>query len=665
MKIRKSLGLLFTILVAAQFYAQAQPTRYIVKFKNKGGSTFSLMQPTSFLSAKSIERRTRFNIALDSTDLPVAPAYLDSLRKLPNVTILNASKWLNQVSIQTTNPAALAIINQYPFVQSAVPIATKISFDNGGSNGKFEEEPTPSEPSITNRTTANFFNYGASYKQVHIHNGEFLHNIGLRGQNILIGMMDAGFQNYLSVKAFDSARANGQILGTYDFVANEASVNEDNSHGMQCLSTIAANIPGQFVGTAPKAFFYLFRTEDAGSEYPIEEHNWVCGAERLDSAGSDLISSSLGYYDFDAPFNTPVYNYTYADMNGNTTAVAIGADLAAKKGMLVINSAGNNGNNAWRYIISPADGDSVLAVGAVDTSGVVGGFSSYGPSSDGQIKPDVASVGVRTVVQFPGNTIATNNGTSFAAPNLAGLAACLWQGFPEYNNMKIINALRQSGSIVSTPNDRIGYGIPDVKKALTTLTQEFSTASAQLQNCKTNISWRSKDEASMKYVIERKIPGETSFTPIANVAGSGAVFGTRNHQYSDSLINMPVGTILYRIRQFIDTTNSISFYIDTVTVNLATACVPPVVPVIENSVLLLPNPTTGNAQIRISSTEAVQNLQVQVFDAAGKRVLIQTQNITTGITNIPLRMGNLARGKYFVTIYKSSVRLTTKELIKL
>ncbi|HZH94619.1 MAG TPA: S8 family serine peptidase, partial [Flavisolibacter sp.] len=450
------LALLFAFFILGALKSNAQPQRYLIKFKHKGTSPFSLATPANYLSARSIARRTRHDIVLDSTDLPVTPRFLDSIRSVPGVIVLNVSKWLNQVSIRTADPAtAIAAINRFTFVLSATSIAART--ERGArvrSSGKQEANiKAPASPQIINQTAADFYDYGASYNQVHIHNGEFLHNIGLRGQNMIVGMMDAGFKNYLTVKAFDSARTNGQIFGTYDFVANEVSVNEDDAHGMQCFSTIAANIPGQFVGTAPKAGFYLYRTEESGTEYPIEEFNWVCGAERIDSAGGDLISSSVGYYDFDAPFNTPVYNHTYADMNGNTTTVAIGADLAAKKGILVVNSAGNEGNDPWRYIITPADGDSVLAVGAVNTSGIAANFSSYGPSSDGQVKPDVASVGVSTVVQFSGNTVGTSNGTSFSAPNMAGLATCLWQGFPEYNNMKIINALRQSGSIFTAPND--------------------------------------------------------------------------------------------------------------------------------------------------------------------------------------------------------------------
>lgn len=661
-----SIGLLAILfLLAAQRLDAQTSTRYLVKFKNKANNSFSLSAPASFLSPKSIERRNRHNISLDSTDLPVTSRYLDSIRSVPNVTVLNVSKWLNQVSIKTTDSTnAVAAINAFTFVLSATPLAAKTTTQSR-SIQKFKETSYQTAPSIIARTAADFYNYGASYNQIHIHNGEFLHNIGLRGQNMIIGMLDAGYQNYLTVKAFDSARANGQILGTYDFVAIESSVNEDNSHGMQCFSTIAANIPGQFVGTAPKANFYLFRTEDNDTEFPVEEHNWVCGAEKIDSAGGDLISSSLGYYNFDAPFNTAMYNHTYADMNGNTTTAAIGADLAAKKGLLVINSAGNEGNTAWRYIITPADGDSVLAVGAVTANGVVASFSSYGPSSDGQVKPDVASVGVATVIQFPNNAIATGNGTSFAAPNLAGLAACLWQGFPEFNAMRIINALRQSGSNFSTPNDRIGYGIPDVKKALAELTEEFSNAAGSNINCKTTITWKSKDAASMKYEIERKAPDETSFTNIGERMGSGSVFGTSYHQYADSLVDKQAGVFQYRIRQVIDTASGTHFYLDTIALNLAASCITPPVATIEKGIILIPNPARESVTIKIATEEAVQNLQLIITDVLGKGVFFKTTNKGTGIITIPVSISNLAKGKYFVSVYTNGKLLATKELLKL
>ncbi|HEX8314380.1 MAG TPA: S8 family serine peptidase, partial [Flavisolibacter sp.] len=538
--------------VAAGFNSHAQFSRYLVQLKDKATNPFSLSTPAQYLSQRAIDRRTRYSIAVDSTDLPVTPRYIDSLRLSGAVTILNTSRWLNQVSIQTTDATALAKINSFPFVRVVAPIAARTG--GGAGSGKKEvagsSATLSSAPPRTQRTTADFYDYGQSYRQVHIHNGEFLHNIGLRGQNMIIGMLDGGFRSYTSLKAFDSVNAAGQVLGTYDFVARETSVVEDDAHGMQCFSIIAANIPGQFVGTAPKASFYLFRSEDGASEYPIEEHNWVCAAERVDSVGGDLISSSLGYSD---GMSNSIFNHTYAEMNGNTTIAARGADMAAKKGILVANAAGNDGNGSFHFISSPADGDSVMAVGAVTADSIPAGFSSYGPSSDNQVKPDVASQGVNTVLQTQFNTIGASNGTSFACPNIAGLAASLWQGFPEVNNMRIINVLRQSGSKASSPDNRVGYGIPDVKKALLILVKEFATASIVSSTCKNTLSWTSKDVTTMRYEIERKAAGETNFTRIGERQGTGTTFTPRSYQFSDSLVNVQAGTISYRIRQVIDT----------------------------------------------------------------------------------------------------------------
>lgn len=653
------------VTVSLFFAAKAQtPSRYIVQFKNKGSNPYSLTNPLAYLSQRAIDRRTKYSIPLDSTDLPVTPQYIDSIRLAGAVLILNTSKWLNSVSIKTTDAAALAKISGFPFVQSVSAIALRVNNESTLID-KFsmERNQQPLTQQRESNITSDFYNYGASDGQVRIHNGAFLHNIGLRGQTMILGMLDAGFNNYLTVHAFDSVRANGQILGIYDFVAKDSSVNEDFAHGMECFSTIAANIPGQFVGTAPKASFYLFRTEDASSEYPIEEHNWVCGAERVDSAGGDVISSSLGYNTFDPPLTGA--SHTYADMNGNTTMAAIGADLAAKKGILVVNAAGNEGANSWHYIVTPADGDSVLAVGAVNTSGDVANFSSYGPSSDGQIKPDVASVGVAAVVQFPNNTIGTSNGTSFACPNMAGLATCLWQGFPEFNNMKIIDALHQSGSKASSPNDRVGYGIPDMKKAVMILLKEFSTANASVTNCTSMLQWTSKDVSGMKYEIERMLPGQTSFLKVGEQNGSGSIFATRSsYQFKDVLSGVDAGIITYRIRQIIDTSAAglTADYIDTVTVNLQSACINASL----IDVALLPNPAKNNLTVRVTTPSSSSNIVIKIFSSTGQ--LVQTLNKsklagTAFFDNISLI--RFTSGKYYISVYDGDKRIATKELIKL
>ncbi len=451
----------FTISISAQF------TKYIIRFKDKAGTPFTIDKPSAYLSAKAIERRTKQHIAIDETDLPVTPRYIDSVRLAGAVTILDTSKWLNQVCIATTDSAALVKINNMPFVIASQPLMKPVSIRSTTSN-KFNEQLNSITTLQGTGNVQDFYNYGNSFAQIHIHEGEYLHDKGFHGEGMSIAILDAGFYHYLSLPAFDSVRNNNQVKETYDYVANEISVDEDYFHGMQCFSIMASNIPGQLVGTSPKADYYLYRTEDAYTESPVEEQYWAAAAERVDSIGIDVISTSLGYDEFD----NPVFNNTYADMNGNTTIAARAADFAAKKGMIVVVAAGNEGTSAWHFITTPADADSVVAVGAVNTSGVIGSFSSYGPSSDGRVKPDVASVGVGTALSSTTGTIITGNGTSFATPNIAGLITCLWQAFPEFTNMEIIQAVEESSSIYNSPDDRIGYGIPNFHTAFDNLTQQ-------------------------------------------------------------------------------------------------------------------------------------------------------------------------------------------------
>lgn len=451
----------------------SQSSRYIIVLKNKDNNPYSLSNPAGYLSGKAIERRARQQIAIDSSDLPITPAYLNSIRHAGAVSILNVSKWLNQVLIQTTDPQALQNINQLSFVQSVAGVAPRMAAAMKKPSDKFSVRITPVKKIHRVQGINDHYNYGSMYAQVNIHEGTFLHNKGFRGEGITIAILDAGFYHYDTNPAFDSVRLNNQILGTWDFVGNKSSVTEEHSHGMICFSTIAANRPGLLVGTAPKANFYLFRTEDVANEYPVEEQNWVAAAEKSDSLGVDLITSSLGY----STFSNPALNHTYADMNGSSTIITRGAEWAARKGMLVTNSAGNSGGDSWHYILAPADGEHVLAIGAVNSNGEVAGFSSYGPSSDGRIKPNVASVGWGTVVAGTDGNPASASGTSVANPNLAGLIACLWQAFPECNSQAIFDAVQRSAGQYNNPNDRVGYGIPNMRIAYGILEKK-----RQLQN---------------------------------------------------------------------------------------------------------------------------------------------------------------------------------------
>ncbi len=663
---KKSLLLLLFIISGIVLHAQF--TRYVVQLKNKGNSPYSLSSPNAYLSQKAIDRRTQYGIALDSTDLPVTPTYIAQISAVPNVSLLNVSKWLNSVTLQTSDANAISTISAFPFVLQVAGVAARTTGKT--HTDKFEPVtemiPSSERPGDIN---ADYYNYGtSSYNEIHLHKGEFLHNIGLRGQGMTVTLLDAGFYNYTNLRSFDSARLNGQIKTTWDFVARHASVTEDHAHGMQCLSTIAANIPGQFIGKAPKANFHLFRTEDAATEYPIEEHNWVCGAERADSIGTQVISSSLGY----STFNDASFNYTYSDMNGNTTMSARGADLAAKKGILVFNAAGNEGTGSWHYLITPSDGDSILAVGAVSAAGNVGSFSSYGPSGDGQVKPDVASIGVSALIQTSSNTVGTSNGTSFACPNMAGLGTILWQAFPEFNNMKIANALRLAGHKASNPDDRVGYGIPDMKLAFSNLLTEYATSSCTQTGCRLTISWNSKDVSAMKYEIERKAPSDGSYIKIAELtAQAGDSLAVRNYQYHNDLTSGSVGVYSYRIRQIIDTSAAgfTAVYIDTASITLSSPCI--VTGTTDpgqtnRMVSVQPNPSHGSqAVLTVETPQAINNMTIMVVDTKGRLMVQLRSSKTSGKKNITLPVAGWSSGNYFIRVYDGQSLIGVATMVRL
>ena len=444
----------------------------MIHLKDKNNTGFSLSDPASFLSDRSIQRRTKQNIGIDSTDLPITAAYVDSLSTLPSLRILNKSRWFNQVLVSLSDTSVLQQVLQFSFVLSTEPVnnrqikkmPARISVNQHTS---ISGTSTISANTSFLSTSGDSINYGASQGQVYIHHGEYLHALGFHGEGMTIAILDDGFNSYLSNPAFDSIRNDNRILGTYDFVNQKVSVNEEDQHGANCFSIIASNIPGTMVGTAPAASYWLFKTEDITSETPVEEQNWVAAAEFADSAGVDLISTSLGYSYFD----DSVYDLTYSERNGHTALVSRAANLAVAKGMIVTASAGNSGGltNEEKYILCPADGDSVYTVGSVDINGVIAYSSSWGPNSSGQIKPDGVSVGAGAYFVAPDGIVNSGSGTSYSNPNLAGLITCLWQAFPEFVSHDILAAVRQSSNQYNNPDNRYGYGLPDFEKAYTIL----------------------------------------------------------------------------------------------------------------------------------------------------------------------------------------------------
>ena len=423
---------------------------YKIEFTDKNQNSYQLSQPDQFLSFRALQRRQRQNIPLKTNDLPVSKFYTDSLQKM-GLVVLNTSKWLNAASVHVSDTTLFRKLSTVSFIK---PYANSLQVKENRHSDKFNEAYNP----IT-KSAADF--YGASYNQINLHHGDYLHGKGFRGQGMLIAVIDAGFNNANNMSGFDSLWLQNRVKLAKDTYNPLADVFAEDSHGAMVLSTMAATKAGSLVGTAPMADYVLLRSEIAITENLIEEFNWSVAAELADSLGADIITSSLGYSQFD----NPAMDHTYKDMNGRTTMVSRAAATASSKGMIVVSSAGNEGASSWKYITAPADADSILTVGAVNTSGVRASFSSVGPSFDRRVKPDIVSVGWGAMVQQPNGSIASVNGTSFSAPIIAGLTACLWQSSSGKKNMDIINAIKQSSSQYTNPDSLLGYGIPDFQRA--------------------------------------------------------------------------------------------------------------------------------------------------------------------------------------------------------
>jgi subtilisin family serine protease len=446
---------LFFLLVffLSEFTLLAQSTAksyFWVQLKDKKGTPFQIGNPEAFLSQRAINRRIRQHIPIDETDLPVSPVYLDTLKKR-GLEIFHASKWLNGVTVRIADTSQIRKIAALPFVASVqftrpanVLKSAKIKFNEA-------ELQAAVDPAT----------YGNALIQLTQLTGQYLHNQGFRGKGIQVAVLDAGFWHVNEITAFDTLRNTGRILGTRDFVDPRSDFYQQNSHGMSVLSCMGGNQPGKLIGTAPEASYYLFRTEDAASEYLVEEDNWVAAAELADSLGVNVINSSLGYYSFD----DSKMNHPFSDMNGKKTRVTKGANMAFQKGILVFCSAGNEANNSWKRIIAPADGENVIAVAAVDKNGIRSSFSSVGPAYGGAVKPNVAAMGGSTYLITGSGLPGNSSGTSFSSPVLAGMGACLLQANPYASVKQVKLAIEQSAYQYNKPDSLLGYGIPDFEKA--------------------------------------------------------------------------------------------------------------------------------------------------------------------------------------------------------
>jgi serine protease AprX len=428
---------------------------YRVFFSDKGGNTIYSFNPGDLLSTRAINRRQKAGITVpDFRDLPVNTDYINQLLSR-GYTLHCVSKWMNTALFKTYTPADINSLLDFPFVIDVKIVKTPGNKNNLRDKLDFLTEQADIPP------------FDRALSMI---NGYSLHNSGYDGKGILIAVLDGGFINADLISSLTALRNRTGIKATYDYVGKNKFVYSFHNHGTAVLSVLSGKIPGLIEGTAPGADYLLLRTEDGESEFPVEEDYWAAGAEFADSAGADIISSSLGYYNFD----DPALNYKSSDLDGNSAFITKVADIAASKGILVVNSAGNERIKDWKRIIFPADGDSVLAVGAVDGNNFISTFSSAGPSADDRVKPDNVTLGVSVPVQTASTATTRSNGTSFSCPVLSGMAACLMQAVPRAVNMDVIEALRSGSDRYNSPDSLYGYGIPDIVKALTKLQDKYT-----------------------------------------------------------------------------------------------------------------------------------------------------------------------------------------------
>lgn len=450
----KKLSLLLIMLVSAMIMqAQIATNIYWVKFTDKANSPYSIDNPSEFLSQRALDRRARLGIEIDEYDIPVNPQYLQAVADC-GAQLLNTSKWLNGVSVYTTSQSVVDAINALEFVEVVR------SCPNYPEAQRDKEIWLANEMRKSGNPVVSRGYYGGAQTQVYQLNVNQLHDMGYDGTGVVIAVLDGGFVGTEEHSTFDNMRAEGRLLGVKDFVFGSTSVYSQSTHGTSCLSTMAAYEPNDMIGTAPKASYYLFHTEDGDGENIVEEYNWVSGAELADSLGVDVCSTSLGYIDFDMP----QWDHYFPDYDGHTAPMSIGAEIAASRGIICMNSAGNEGEGTCTLGI-PADAEHIITVGAVDGDGYRAYFSSCGPTYDGRIKPDVMAMGQDTYVASGWGGYYNGSGTSFSCPVLAGAVACLRQAFPETSVQQICDVLRAVGNNANTPNNYNGYGIPDFKAA--------------------------------------------------------------------------------------------------------------------------------------------------------------------------------------------------------
>jgi subtilisin family serine protease len=480
--------ILFCLLLAVEGSAAPPQYAFRITFTDKQGSPALSANP-AWLSARSLARRANFGIALDSTDRPVSPRYIDSVLRLNGAVLHNTSRWLNHCVILLEDSSRILQLSGKPYISDIA----WIGYFGSGLHQRVAKAENPKfglelgAQSLAKVTGSPLY-YGSSYTQTSFVNGDYLHDQGFRGEGKLIAVLDEGFTGVDTHSGFDSLRQQGRLLETYNFRINSPNVFTSGAHGTGCMSTIGGYLPGTYVGSAPKAQFALYATEDGSFTDAIYElDNLIAAIERADSIGADVISASVVYNIFISPLS---YAFTKPELDGHTTIVARAVNMAVAKGIFYTSSAGNEGGNFWNYLDSPGDADSALTIGSVNTLRAPSSFSSPGPSASGRIKPDVCLLGEPATIFGGSNNIFNSSGTSYAAPQAAGYAACLMQAFPKATPCQIREAIIRSADSFASPSARRGYGVPNFRNVYQALSVE-SPAGADLLEVRPNPFWTS------------------------------------------------------------------------------------------------------------------------------------------------------------------------------
>ena len=450
----KKLTLLVALLAASFMNAQVQDA--LVFLTDKEDVAASIANPISILTQDAIDRKTLQSTPIDARDVPVNEDYITQLKNSPGISVYAKSKWMNAVYVRGTQNDIEDLITA-GFVSSVEFMDKSLNFRPGGT--------IPDKFAIENQQSRIIYNYGDAANQTTMIRADYLHEQDFTGDGMVVAVLDSGFPNVLNNPAFSSIVAQDRLLGTYDVALRQENVDGTGSHGARTFSDIGGFILDQFVGTAPEASFYLFRTEYGPTENPVEEAWWVEALERADSLGVDVVNTSLGYRAYD----NAAYDHSYEDLDGQTTIGARGANHAFDKGMILVTSAGNGGSSSFPTVGTPGDSPGMLTIGAVDSNGDYVSFSSIGPTVDGRVKPDVMAQGLNAAVVSQNGTVSTGSGTSFSSPIMAGAVASLWQARPEIPNGQIMQVVRESAHLFNNPTDEMGYGIPNFEDALTIL----------------------------------------------------------------------------------------------------------------------------------------------------------------------------------------------------